>query len=45
VFVSKATHNMEVKDVISMFSVLQGDAEILIRCGGKIYHFSIACLL
>ena len=33
------------KDIISMFSVLQGSAETLTRWGGKIYHLPIACFL
>ena len=33
------------KDIISVFSVLQGSAETLIRWGGKIYHLQIACCL
>ena len=33
------------KGIISVFSVLQGSAETLIRWGGKIYHLPIACFL
>jgi len=33
------------KDTFSVFSVLQGSAEALIRWGGKIYHLLIACFL
>ena len=33
------------KHIFSMFSVLQGSAETLIRWGGKIYHLPIACFL
>ena len=33
------------KDTFSVFSVLQGSVEALIRWGGKVYHLLIACFL
>jgi len=37
----QSSNAVEVKDVISLFPVLQGSAETLIGWGGKLYHLSV----
>jgi len=42
---AKQRTTLKWKDIISVFSVLQGSAETLTRWGGKIYYLPIACFL
>jgi len=42
---TKQHTTLKCKDVISVFPVLQGSAETLVRLGGKLYNLSIAYFL